>query len=65
MGFFDAFKKQPKNQEPRPVEKKEVERPYMGDFLHKHWYLGMVKMIVLELIELQIEKYQEEQTIAK
>ena len=28
MGFFDAFKKQPKNQEPRPVEKNEVERPY-------------------------------------
>ena len=27
MGFFDAFKKQPKNQEPRPVEKKEVEMP--------------------------------------
>lgn len=29
MGFFDAFKKQPKNQEPRPVEKKEVERPHI------------------------------------
>ena len=28
MGFFDAFKKQPKNQEPRPVEKNEEARPY-------------------------------------
>ena len=28
MGFFDAFKKQPKNQEPRPGEKNEEARPY-------------------------------------